>query len=605
MVGNYNKKLLLLFKTCVLYGLVMINIDIGSSELFIRQNGVFEIIMLAGLYVLLKWKAMVNDKRGSLISTICGCMLSLCYVMGYNIEQYQDLWDGAQSAGLQFFLKFLGLSYLFSIVILGFFMCLNKLSQKEVRCRGKISLYLLICMLLIAAWLPTYYLNFPGILFGDSYNMIYQALGMETLSTHHPLIYVLLLKLAIHIMDTPDHAIIFCMAVSVVVNAVVLSYCIFYMMKSRWDSRVIGITIGLFMFYPSIQLFVFTISKDSFFASFVGMFTTVLVDVIRKTRLSKKQACMLAVSALGVVLFRKNGLYLVLFTLMGLLFLKTIQKKEKRKIIMICAGALLCNCLFETAAVRCFAVAKGSEREMLSLPLQQMARICKNVSTLSPQLREVINFYFEEGVDIGEEYYPFISDNVKKHFSEKNYSQNKLGIFKLAAQLFILYPKESLEAYMCQSYGYWYPTQVNWFGVTKKKSVQTYNTYISNHEYPDTVDFVYFADIKNYPVITCFTSNGLLFWMLLCIFFYLVYLKEFRFLIVLIPIATVWLTSVASPVWNEHRYVLSLYTVIPVVIGMLVDLIQKKRTGKGVSATEYRTSCKGGSANSIRLRGEK
>ena len=47
--------------------------------------------------------------------------------------------------------------------------------------------------------------------------------------------------------------------------------------------------------------------------------------------------------------------------------------------------------------------------------------------------------------------------------------------------------------------------------------------------------------------------------------------KEYQKIIVFIPLFALWLTCVASPVWNELRYILGIYVSLPIVIGVLND----------------------------------
>ena len=129
--------------------------------------------------------------------------------------------------------------------------------------------------------------------------------------------------------------------------------------------------------------------------------------------------------------------------------------------MFICTLAIFVSIGIEKGAVYFLSIDQGSPREMLSLPIQQMARIEKNVKELDDEMRKEIDSYFKEGSSLGEAYYPLISDNAKDRFSEKKYDKREKEFLILSAKLFLAYPEESLEAFMCNSFGYWYPITIN------------------------------------------------------------------------------------------------------------------------------------------------
>lgn len=132
---------------------------------------------------------------------------------------------------------------------------------------------------------------------------------------------------------------------------------------------------------------------------------------------------------------------------------------------------------------------------------------------------------------------------------------------------------------MCNSYGYWYPTEINWFYATNKKAKTSYNDYINNHEYADTVIFQYFNKEKKMPILYSLTSIGLVFWLLLSLLFYVLYIKKYDLLLLFMPILALWLTTFASPVYNEQRYVLPIYIITPIIIGELLIINSKNVNG--------------------------
>ena len=84
--------------------------------------------------------------------------------------------------------------------------------------------------------------------------------------------------------------------------------------------------------------------------------------------------------------------------------------------------------------------------------------------------------------------------------------------------------------------------------------------------------------MKDIPVFSMLiTSIGLYFWMLLICITYCIYTKQYKKIIIMLPIFFLWLTSVAGPV-VELRYVYSMILLMPLYIGItfIVNKEEKK-----------------------------
>ena len=97
-------------------------------------------------------------------------------------------------------------------------------------------------------------------------------------------------------------------------------------------------------------------------------------------------------------------------------------------------------------------IAKSSPREMLSIPIQQMARIVKYKSDeIDNKDRELIGQYIKID-EVVEKYNPTISDPIKNEFNDGTYLQDKLNLIKLYIKLAIKFPGETMEAFVGNTY---------------------------------------------------------------------------------------------------------------------------------------------------------
>ena len=73
-------------------------------------------------------------------------------------------------------------------------------------------------------------------------------------------------------------------------------------------------------------------------------------------------------------------------------------------------------------------------------------------------------------------------------------------------------------------------------------------------------------------LITAFSmilSIGFMFWINLIILMYVIYKKKYKNILIFIPILAMWLTTIASPVFCEYRYVFSMVVTLPVIVSSI------------------------------------
>lgn len=556
--------------------LIQMNIDMNvlPHESFYSKDRVTDVFLFAVIYCSFSiWEKGKNKyKRWSLI---IASFIAVFYVFGYNIERYLDIFTRYNHNWImgKLFLKWIGCWYAFSTLLLLSYERLDKLKRwninKKIAGISKFVRYLLLTLIFVICWTFSLINNFPGVIYADSWNQIYQALGIENFTNHHPMIHTLFLKICFIMGGDIKKGIILYTIISFFGIIFILSGIINLMIEENFDLRMIIISCFLYLFFPSIQMFAITITKDSWFAAFVGIFLLELYIVLINKKWGGHTAA-LAVAATGVGIFRKNGIYLLIFTVVYMsIYMCICKKKRIKKSLIICMFAIFLNMSIEKGILYFSTIDQGSPREMLSLPIQQMARIEKNVKVLNSELKKEIDSFFKDGIDLGEKYYPLISDNAKDCFDEKKYYGREKEFLILSIRLFCKYPEESLEAFMCNSFGYWYPIAVNWFYAENCNKQLNIGKIVEQHEYPWSVEYIYFNEFKNITGLASFLSIGMIFWIYMIIGGYLAANKKYEKLTLIIPMGALWITSVASPVYNELRYVLSIYIVLP-VIGQLV-----------------------------------
>ena len=189
------------------------------------------------------------------------------------------------------------------------------------------------------------------------------------------------------------------------------------------------------MFYPVNALFSVTMWKDILFAGMVPIFLILCNELIYNTDefLSKKKniAIYIIVSVL-IFWMRNNGMYIVILTMP---FIVIVLRKYWKKVIPMFLSIIIIYFALKTFIFSALNIKNGSVAEMLSIPLQQIARVDKYYrDSLDEGIVKEIDSFFE-CENIGEKYNPILSDPVKAELNVDYFNENKIEFIKLWAKL--------------------------------------------------------------------------------------------------------------------------------------------------------------------------
>lgn len=172
---------------------------------------------------------------------------------------------------------------------------------------------------------------------------------------------------------------------------------------------------------------------------------------------------------------------------------------------------------------------------------------------------------------------PVFADPIKSQFSEEGFEKDKIGLIKLYVELALQFPIETIESFVNGSFGYYYPNTVGW-GVYTGVNTEQFGQYeeykfeqkpVIKIELLDKLNE--FVNTRNLPIVSMIVSIGFLFWVILACITYVIYKKQYNKLLIFLPVLFVWLTALASPVFGEPRYVYSIFTCLPIFIGMSIN----------------------------------
>ena len=170
-------------------------------------------------------------------------------------------------------------------------------------------------------------------------------------------------------------------------------------------------------------------------------------------------------------------------------------------------------------------------------------------------------------------------------FIENSIKKNPTLFIALYLKWAILYPKDYINAFFLQTYGYYYPlakyktiaehffllTYNRWeniFGVP----IYSYSFIPSLRKFYDSI-FLSNSFEKN-PISFVLFAMGINFWVIFSGFFILFFKKQYNLILPLIIIPFLFLTILFGPI-SLLRYIYQNYLIVPIILGFCFSKFEK------------------------------
>ncbi|MDE7324440.1 MAG: hypothetical protein K2N73_17340 [Lachnospiraceae bacterium] len=462
--------------------------------------------------------------------------------------------------------------------------------------------------MLLIAWGLALLVYYPAIFMGDTEDILYMAFNYPTklaetvklpregiyLTNHHPIIYTVIIGYVIKAsksLGLSDNGSVFvCAAIQCIVNAAVLSYSCIYCARQLKKYRMAIAALVFWVVCPWISKYAIMLSKDTLFACFVLLFGIRLHQILNQP---EKQNTLLGIllSAAMVLLFRKNGFYIILSTFLIVLLL---YRKHWKRWLSCIAVVVVLNAAYADIMLPALGIADGSVREALSVPFQQTARfIQRHGDEVTEQERDAIDAVLQYDV-LAKVYSSEIADPVKGRFRKDARKEDLIRYFKTWFCMFWRHPGTYAAATLNNYYGYFYPvvndvqklynTSVGSMSNANRDGYFQYsNCYDAAHVWLRDICSLYDMAWMKLPIINSFMTSAFYVWVVLsgCLFKYIRGDKQ-GFVFMSVYIATI-LTALAGPcnAIDYERYIYPLIAGLPVITGItLHESREQKDKGK-------------------------
>ena len=326
----------------------------------------------------------------------------------------------------------------------------------------------------LLSYLPCFLAFYPGIAAYDSYIQIHQIFE-NSFNDHHPLFHTLMIKAALLVGEKMFQSLNAGIALYVIVQCILLAavfaYGIYLLHKKGMKTYSFAAMIFIAI-YPFNAFMAISVTKDIPFSAFFLLNVLLLIRIITKGNLKKKipAAVLLFVSTIMCVLFRNNGKFAIiplLFALLVSVIAITVfvgnRKEEKKDLVEIKKNMTAVICIVSigvfaglislSIASKALSAQQGDKREMLSVPIQQIARTyVYHKDELDEESKALINeFILYDGAD---DYNPSISDPVKSKTNTWVAVNKKKEFVKTYLKLFKIFPGDYINAFLALNAGF-------------------------------------------------------------------------------------------------------------------------------------------------------
>lgn len=528
----------------------------------------------------------VMQRKVIAASTILGVLFAVFVFLGEQLKRTGSLeivYFGNDLFELTMrFVYLSGQIFLFSIVLSAVFSyILEKDFSDNTRTNNsmKAELIELLIMLLgiIILWLPYYYAYYPGILTIDSFAELKQCLGMRELSNHHPYIHQLLIGACLKLGgNSLESGVAIYSAIQMFVLALCFSICVLFLKKMGVHKTICVVVYGFFALFPVNPLYGITMWKDVVHGIVcLLLMMTMVLEVSKEGKEDphkKIRFLMLVLLLFFFSTFRNNGWYAFI---LGFPFVIICNRKMWKRLLCVFLIAAMMVSGYHHLLFDVLGINKSRAAESLSVPLQQIARVAHYGEVLESEEGQVLREVFPEFESLDEKYDPGLSDNVKDAFISEKFTENPWRYIKAWASLGIKYPVTYIEAFLMQCYGYWYPDVTYWIASDMVLPNDLGLENIEGRDYLRNKMNEFYSRFSKYEPTAILFSLGLMVWLILIAGVLLCLKGQGKLASPLWLMATFWLTTLASPVYCEYRYLYGLVVSVPLFLGLALGIKKK------------------------------
>lgn len=573
-----------------------------SQETPTVQTITFTAIFVSIYYVI----GRLKEKILSLPALILSVIFTLFTVMGDSFRLYDSLDIFSFDDYTQVVLNILTASALFVVFYLACAFFIKSIeiphtlreSISKNRVISKLQSFykkrpvLSVTLLILLFWLPYIIVYYPGIIPADTAKQLDMWFSNGEWSNASPLFSTFTVCFPIEIgrlFGSDNFGVFLFSGTQSVILAGLLSYSINMMKKSGVPSIIYRIWLISILILPVYPCSAIQVGKDTNFTICVIILTIFLYKIIREPDsffLSWKPAILLTIIMVYMSLVRHNGIYLIVPSF-GIAFLFVKRPRYFVKVVSCFLSTIIVYGMFNALVPKIISDKNLEKGIITEERAYEIPTVFSSVahSVIGRIVRDRVNELTQEQVDtlskvyvnvdrIAEVYNPELSDYVgaqwRKDVDEQSYSEFK----RLFVELVVKYPDTAMEAFLNKFYSYLYGNSAAktkdylWLGINSyAKQIEDLNVYNNDLYMANHMTFyAYMCAVKSMPLFSFLSYVGIYTWILIFVIIMLLFKKDFKALLVVLPVLLSLAVCIMSPVNGYIRYALPIMMGAPILL---------------------------------------
>ena len=435
-------------------------------------------------------------------------------------------------------------------------------------------------LLIFASFVPLFLIEYPG---SFMYDIAAQTIQIASgqYSMFHPLAHTLLIRACLGlygVLGTFER----CAAVYSVLSMTVMAACFALVCASVSRSvsrKAARICTGFFCLYPAHMALASNCTKDGLFSAALALMLALCAEDMACGRLSRRHRILLIAAGTAACLMRNNMIYAAAaWTLLLLL------RKKKYLRVVICALLAVVLSRGINAGLGAWVGAdKGSVGEMLSVPIQQLARARLYADEVfTDEERALMDAVCADprygGTQVWRRYEPTLSDPVKNYLDYDVLKANSQALSEMWLRVGQQCPGIYLDAFLALALPSYYPyseysvaqpyLEIGMqpgaltapFGqdpITQPGRFAAIRTWLYEN--------VYLTGMDDVPLVRLLFNTGAIYWTLLLFALYDLYTGRFERIAFMLLVGLLWGTFLLGPVM-QGRYLYPFVCALPLFV---------------------------------------
>lgn len=529
-----------------------------------------------------------RGKRLKIHSLLWGAPMATAYVLGCLMRRDDTALDGISRLPV-LFVQIVCLTVLAAACIAFCLSCIdgNRITTLLQNKKGKsdntkdnrlCQVWLFYSAIIFLCWLPVFLAYYPSVFAYDAEGQLYQIIAHDY-STHHPLLHTLFLgaffRLGGQALGSYSAGMAVHSVVQMLLMALVFGYTLSYLYRKGVSVYLRVMLLLFYALFPTNSILALSTTKDVLFSALALLYTITVYrmtvdgitnEQIADTGFGKKDWTAYIIISVLLLFFRNNAVYAYMlsvpFIYLGLRRSKSAEAVSlRRRYLIVSAGVLFLFVAGSFALKTALGAQNGSPREMLSIPLQQMARTrVKAEETLSPEMRQELDKYIpSEWVFAA--YNPYLADPVKNRAVVHD---DPMGLVRTWLKLGTDHPQIYMDAFLDNSIGYWFLedwTHAQIYGIGTESGFGYLST--DNRVMPagcEVVEHSYLPGLRtamervvsdnvyqNIPIVRVIFTPAFYWWLLCMYMAAAIYTGKYRLLLPVVFLVIYYLTLLLSP----------------------------------------------------------